>query len=204
MNSLLRWPTTFSQLTRLCYATTYNTGGSSASYASTRGDCLATASASDSSWSVCLQVLSRFLSRRSRYRLCTDPTENTVPLLMWVRCYYVFRCSGSSCLAPDSVATPLPAVLLSLRDVPAVAETMSLASRSLATAVSLAPLFRLSGVISQNNTVENKYIMLMYSRSSMQTWHFIYLWTKSHLFTGTMDVTINSLCPPIFLTLWRT
>jgi hypothetical protein len=39
--------------TRLCYATTSNNGGSSASHAPTKGDCLTTAS--DSHWAVCLE-----------------------------------------------------------------------------------------------------------------------------------------------------
>jgi hypothetical protein len=54
---------------------------------------------------------------------------------MWVKWYQVFHCSGIFLLAPDRVATPLPAALLLLRDVTAVPETMSLPSYYLATAV---------------------------------------------------------------------
>jgi hypothetical protein len=63
-----------------------------------------------------------------------DPTENTVPLT-WVARGHVFHCSGTVRLAPERVATPLPAALLLLRDVTAVPETC-LPSRCLATAVS--------------------------------------------------------------------
>jgi hypothetical protein len=68
---------------------------------------------------------------------------------MWVTWYHVFHYSGTVRLALDRVATHLPAALLLLRDVAAVAETMCLPSRSLATAVSLDQLFRPSGIISQ-------------------------------------------------------
>jgi hypothetical protein len=83
-----------------------------------------------------------------RYSLRTDPTENSVPLLTWVTWYHVLHCSGTVRQAPDRMATLLTAALLLLREVTAVAETC-LPSCSLAMAVSLAPLFRLSGVISQ-------------------------------------------------------
>jgi hypothetical protein len=125
------------------FITCYSSQRLSTLGAPTRGDCLTTASASDSAWSVCLQNLSRFLSRHSRYRLCKDPTENTIALLMWVMRYCVFRCSATFRLMPDRVATSLPAALLSFCDGPTVAETMYLSSRSLAMAVSLDPLLRL-------------------------------------------------------------
>jgi hypothetical protein len=38
---------------------------------------------------------------------------------MWVAWYHAFHCSGTVRLAPDRVATPLPAALLLLRDVTA-------------------------------------------------------------------------------------
>jgi hypothetical protein len=42
------------------------------------------------------------------YSLVADPTEDTVPLLMWVAWYHMFHCSGTICLAPDRMATQLP------------------------------------------------------------------------------------------------
>ena len=51
------------------------------------------------------------------YSLGTDPTENTVILLMWVAWYRVFHYIGTARLVPDRVATPLPSALLLLRDV---------------------------------------------------------------------------------------
>jgi hypothetical protein len=53
------------------------------------------------------------------YSLRADPTENTVPLLMWVALYHVFHYSGIVGPLPDRVATPLPSALLLLRDVTA-------------------------------------------------------------------------------------
>jgi hypothetical protein len=65
-----------------------------------------------------------------------DPTENTVPLLMWVTWYHMFHCKSNVCLVPDRTARLLPAALLLLRDVTAVAKTMRLPSYSLAMAAS--------------------------------------------------------------------
>jgi hypothetical protein len=53
------------------------------------------------------------------HSLGTDPTENTVPLLMWVAWYHVLHCSGTVHVMPDRVTTPFPAALLLLRDVTA-------------------------------------------------------------------------------------
>jgi hypothetical protein len=61
------WLVTVSQLTRHCNTMTYNNGGSSTSHASTRGECLTTAS--DLDWSVCLHTLSRLSTRTG---LCFD------------------------------------------------------------------------------------------------------------------------------------
>jgi dipeptide/tripeptide permease len=62
---------------------------------------------------------------------------------MWVTWHYVFHC-----ISTVRLATPLPASRFLLREVTAVAETC-LSSCSLAMAITLAPLFRLSGVMSQ-------------------------------------------------------
>jgi hypothetical protein len=93
-------------------ATAYNSGASSTSHTSTRGDCLTTVS--DSDWSIWLQTLSRLLTWTEwpvcwfcKYSLHMDPTENTVLLLMWVT-YNMFHCSGAVRLAPDCMATLLP------------------------------------------------------------------------------------------------
>jgi hypothetical protein len=83
----------------------------------------------------------------SRHSLCTDTTENIVPLLMWVTWYHVFHCSVTFCLAPDLMATLLPAAFLMLHDINAVVETILL-SCSLAVAVFLALLLHLSDVMS--------------------------------------------------------
>jgi hypothetical protein len=68
--------------------------------------------------SACLRDLSRLSTRSDwlafrffRRSFCTDATENTVPLLMWVTWSQVFYCSGTVRLAP-----PLPTALLLLRD----------------------------------------------------------------------------------------
>jgi hypothetical protein len=116
------WPLV-SQLTQRCYAMAYN-GGSSAPHTSTRGDYLTTAL--DLDWSDCLQTPSRLsldsqltnslVFEFSRHTHCTDPTENIVPLLIWVM-YSVFHCSGTVCLVLDCVATLLPTVLLLLHHV---------------------------------------------------------------------------------------
>jgi hypothetical protein len=58
--NFLNWPATFSRL-GVGYATAYNSEGSSASHASTRGDRLITAS--DSGWRVRLHTLSRLSTR---------------------------------------------------------------------------------------------------------------------------------------------
>jgi hypothetical protein len=63
--------------------------------------------------------------------------SNPPPLLMWVTWCHASHCSDIARLAPDRLATPLPAGVLWLRDVTTV------------TAVSLAPQFRLSAVMSQ-------------------------------------------------------
>jgi hypothetical protein len=99
-----------SQVTRHCYAVTYNNGGCSAFHTYIRGDCLT--AVSNSGWSVCLQTLSRLLFdsqlRFSRYSFPTDPTENSAPLLMWVM-YHMFHCSNTVCLAsgPTSRSSPV-------------------------------------------------------------------------------------------------
>jgi hypothetical protein len=81
--------------------------------------------------------LSCFVFWFSRYSLCMDPTENIIPLLIWVGWYHVFYCSGTVCLALDCVATLLPCSSpLLLHDVNGVVETMCLLSCCLATAVS--------------------------------------------------------------------
>jgi hypothetical protein len=54
-----------------------------------------------------------------------DPTEEIVLLLMW---YRVFHSSGAVHLALDHVTTLLPAALLLLRDITAVAEMVYLPS----------------------------------------------------------------------------
>jgi hypothetical protein len=75
LSGLFLLAVTISQLTWHCFATTYNNGGSSASHASTRGNCLTTAS--DLDWSVWLQTF-----QLGPTGLCfdspgTDQTENT-------------------------------------------------------------------------------------------------------------------------------
>jgi hypothetical protein len=67
---------------------------------------------------------------------------------MWVMWDHVLHGSGTVCMELERVATPLPAALLLLLEVTVVAETMCLQSYCLETAVSLAPVFRLSGVMS--------------------------------------------------------
>jgi hypothetical protein len=88
-SSCPRWPIPILQLTRRCYTTTYNNGGCSTSHASTRGNCLTTAS--DSDWSVCLQTLSRLQLRLTG--LCFDSldiafawTQQKTLFLCWCRC----------------------------------------------------------------------------------------------------------------------
>jgi hypothetical protein len=51
------------------------------------------------------------------YSLGTEPTENTILLLMWVAWYRKFHWSGTIHLVPDCVATPLPAGVILLRDI---------------------------------------------------------------------------------------
>jgi hypothetical protein len=46
------------------------------------------------------------------YSLGADPTENTIPLLMWVAWYHMFHCRDTVRLLPDRLATRLPAALL--------------------------------------------------------------------------------------------
>jgi hypothetical protein len=65
-----------------------------------------------------------------------DPTENTIPLLIWVTWYHMFHCSVTVFLALDRMATLLPAALLLLCDITAVMETMYLPSYCLAMAIS--------------------------------------------------------------------
>jgi hypothetical protein len=65
-----------------------------------------------------------------------DPTENTVPLLIWVTWYHVFHCNGTICLTLDRMAMLHPTALLLLHDVTAIVETMCLLNYCLATAVS--------------------------------------------------------------------
>jgi hypothetical protein len=60
--------------------------------------------------------------------------QQKTPLPLWMTWYHVFQCSGTVCLAPDCVATLLPAALL-LCDVIAVSETMRSPSYCLAMAV---------------------------------------------------------------------
>jgi hypothetical protein len=134
------------------------TCGCSAYHTSAMDDCLTIAS--DLDWSIWLQNLSGLLLRLSPqtdwlvfqfsiYSPCTDPTENTIPLLMQVIWYHVFHCSGTVCVAPDHAGTPLPTTLISLRDITSVTEMMCLSSHSLGTAFSLAPLFHLSSIVLQ-------------------------------------------------------
>jgi hypothetical protein len=56
--------------------------------------------------------------RFSRCSLCTYPTENAVPLLMWVTWSQVFYCNCTILLAPL-----IPAALLLLRDIIAVTDS---------------------------------------------------------------------------------
>jgi hypothetical protein len=89
--SRTNWPATVSPLTQHCYATTYNNGCSSAFHASTRGNCLTTAS--DSNWSVCLQSVSRLLSRLYKPKS---------------KLYYGWRSAGQSVLVSSSIRGPRP------------------------------------------------------------------------------------------------
>jgi hypothetical protein len=81
------------------------------------------------------------------YRL--DPTEHTVPQLVWLTWYHESHCSGTVCLAPDHLTTPLPAAHLLLHDITAVMEMIFLLNHCLAPAGSLASLFHLSSVMSR-------------------------------------------------------
>jgi hypothetical protein len=93
-------------------------------------------------------LMIRHVFRFSRYTLHTDSTEKTVPLAMWLTWYHVFHCNDTVRLATDRVETTLPTAFLLLCDVTGVAQAKCLPSPSLATVVSLAPLFCLSGVMS--------------------------------------------------------
>jgi hypothetical protein len=138
-----QWLSLVLQLTQRCYGTIYNNGGTCASHTSTKGDTVV----SVSEWSACLQTLAEWLSFWfSRHSLRMDPIENTDPLLIW---YHMFHCSSNVCLGLDHVATLTPAALLLSHDVTSVAKTIFLLSCSLAIAISLAPLFHFSGIMSQ-------------------------------------------------------
>lgn len=118
---------------------------SCSSHASTRGD--GHTATSDSGISVWPRTISRLLCRLStrtvglafrfpRYSLGADPTENIVPLLMRMTWCLMLQCSGTLCLAPGRVATPLPAAFILSCGVTADGETTCLPSRYLATAFS--------------------------------------------------------------------
>jgi hypothetical protein len=107
---------------------------------------------------VCLQTLPRLLTgtdsavfQFTRHSLCMDPTENIVPLLMWVTWCHLFHCSVTVHLAPDCEGTLLPTAFVMLHDINALVMMMCLPSCSLAVAIFLAPLFHLSDIMLQYN-----------------------------------------------------
>jgi hypothetical protein len=77
------------------------------------------------------RLSTRSVFRFSRYSLCTNATENAIPLVMKVTWCDMFHCTGTVRLAPDCVATPLPTALLFLHGVTVVAETVCLPSTHL-------------------------------------------------------------------------